>query len=84
MHIELVVNTTSKYNFINDDIVIDFELSHTMQDLIDKAEKAEILEDYGLYMNLADAKDSQTKKEVSKHLITDKEWKKLVSRYTIQ
>lgn len=28
-----------KYNFINDDIVIDFELSHTMKDLVDKAEK---------------------------------------------
>jgi hypothetical protein len=84
MHIELVVNTMPKYNFINDDIVIDLELSHTMQDLIDKAEKADILEDYGLYMNLADAIDSQAKKEVSKHLITDNEWKKLVSRYTIQ
>ena len=73
-----------KYNYINNDVKIDFELSHTMQDLVDKAEKADILEDYGLYMNLADAIDSQAKKEVSKHLITDKEWKKLVSRYTIQ
>lgn len=62
MHIELVVNTIPKYNFINDDIVIVFELSYTMQDLIDKAEKADILEDYGLYMNLADAIDSQAKK----------------------
>lgn len=62
MHIELVVNTIPKYNFINDDIVIVFELSYTMQDLIDKAEKADILEDYGLYMNLVDAIDSQAKK----------------------
>ena len=73
-----------KYNYINNDAKIDFELSHTMQDLVDKAEKADILEDYGLYMNLADAIDSQAKKEVSKHLITESEWKKLVSRYTIQ
>lgn len=73
-----------KYNYINNDVKIDFELSHTMQDLVDKAEKADILEDYGLYMNLADAIDSQAKKEVSKHLITESEWKKLVSRYTIQ
>lgn len=84
MHIELVVNTMPKYNFINDDIVIDFELSHTMKDLVDKAEKADIFEDSGLYMNLADAIDSQAKKEVSKHLITDNEWKILVSRYTLQ
>ena len=55
-----------------------------MKDLVDKAEKADILEDYGSYMNLADAIDSQAKKEVSKHLITDNEWKKLVSRYNIQ
>jgi len=73
-----------KYNYINNDVKIDFELSHTMQDLVDKAEKADILEDYGLYMNLADAIDSQAKKELSKHLITDNEWKKLVSRYTLE
>ena len=47
-----------KYNYINNDVIIDFELSHTMKDLVDKAEKADILEDYGLYMNLADAIDS--------------------------
>ena len=73
-----------KYNYINNDVKIDFELSHTMQDLVDKAEKADILEDYGLYMNLACAIDSQAKKEVSRHWITENEWKKLVSRYTIQ
>lgn len=73
-----------KYNYINNDVKIDFELSHTMQDLVDKAEKADILEDYGLYMNLADAIDSQVKKEVSRHLITETEWNKLVSRYTLE
>lgn len=73
-----------KYNYINNDVKIDFELSHTMQDLVDKSEKADILEDYGLYMNLADAIDSQTKKEVSRHLITELEWNKLVSRYTLE
>ena len=73
-----------KHNYINNDVKIDFELSHTMKDLVDKAEKADILEDYGLYMNLADAIDSQAKKELSKHLITDNERKKLVSRYTLE
>jgi hypothetical protein len=28
-----------KYNYINYDVKIDFELSHTMQDLVDKALK---------------------------------------------
>ena len=54
-----------------------------MQDLVDKAEKADILEDYGLYMNLADAIDSQAKKEVNRHLITKTEWRKLVRRYEL-
>ena len=73
-----------KYNYINNDVKIDFELSHTMKDLVDKAEKVDILEDYGLYMNLADAIDSQAKKEVSRNLITETEWNKLVSRYTLK
>lgn len=72
-----------KYNYINNDIKIDFELSHTMKDLVIKAEKADILEDYGLYMNLADAIDSQAKKEVNRHLITETEWRKLIRRYEL-
>ena len=72
-----------KYNYINNEIKIDFELSHTMQDLVEQAEKADLLEDYGLYMNLADAIDSQAKKEVNRHLITETEWRKLVRRYEL-
>ena len=71
------------YHYINNDVVIDFDLSSTMGDLIDKAEEADLLEDYGLYMNLADAIDSQGKKEVSRHLITETEWKILTRRYAI-
>ena len=62
---------------------IDFELSITMKDLVDKVKKADILEDYGLYMNLADAIDSQAKKEVNMHLITETEWRKLVRSYKL-
>ena len=72
-----------KYNYINNEIKIDFELSHTMSDLVNKAEIADILEDYGLYMNLADAIDTQAKKEVSRHLITETEWRKLIRRYEL-
>lgn len=54
-----------------------------MADLVKKAEDADLLEDYGLYMNLADAIDSQGKKEATHHLITEKEWRKLVSRYPV-
>lgn len=71
------------YNYIDKDVEIDFELSITMEDLVKRAEEADILDDYGLYMNLADAIDSQAKKEVSKHLITETEWKRLTRRYCL-
>ena len=72
-----------EYHFINNDIMIDFHLSKTMQDLIDEAEKADILNDYGLYMNIADAIDSQGKKETTHHLLRESEWKKLTRRYCL-
>lgn len=71
------------YNYINNEIEIDFELSITMDDLINKAEEADILDDYGLYMNLADAIDSQGKKEASQHIITETEWRILTRRYCL-
>ena len=72
-----------EYHFINNDIMIDFPLSKTMQDLIDEAEKADILNDYGLYMNIADAIDSQGKKETTHHMLTESEWKILTKRYCL-
>lgn len=72
-----------KYHFINNDISIDFELSNTMKELVDEAEKADLLNDYGLYMNLADAIDSQGKKETSKHIIRESEWKRITRRYCL-
>ena len=71
------------YHYINNDIKIDFKLSKTMQDLVDEAEVADILNDYGLYMNLADAIDSQGKKETTHHVIRESEWKQLVRRYKL-
>lgn len=72
-----------KFHFINNDIKIDFELSSTMQQLVDVAEKADILNDYGLYMNIAYAIDSQGKKETSHHKMHESEWKKLTRRYCL-
>ena len=72
-----------QYRFINNGVEIDFSLSKTMQDLVNEAEKADILNDYGLYMNLADAIDSQGKKETTHHLLRESEWKKLTRRYCL-
>ena len=51
------------YNYIDNSIKIDFDLSITLKDIVNKAEEADILDDYGLYMNLADAIDFQEKKK---------------------
>lgn len=72
-----------EYHFINNDVEIDFSLSKTMQALVDEAEKADILNDYGLYMNIADAIDSQGKNETTHHVLRESEWKKLTRRYCI-
>lgn len=72
------------YRFINDEIKIDFSLSKTMQNLVDEAEKADILDDYGIYMNVADAIDSQGKKETTHHQLRESEWKKLTERYCLK
>ena len=72
-----------KYNFINDDVKIDSELSKTMKDLVDKCEEADLINDYGIYTNVANAIDSQGKKETTHYIITETEWKKLVRRYEI-
>lgn len=71
------------YHCIDDSVKIDFPLSHTMQDLVNKAEEADLNDDYPLYMNWADAIDSQGKLEATRHQITDGQWMKLLRRYTI-
>ena len=72
-----------KYNFINNEVNIDFELTKTMSDLVKKAEDADILNDYGLYMNIADSIDVEGKKEATHHIISETEWRKLVRRYPV-
>lgn len=71
------------YRYINNDVKIDFPLSKTMKDLVEKAEEADRKGDYGLYMNMADAIDVQAKKEVSKHMLEEGQWRKLVRRYAL-
>ena len=71
------------YHYINNDVKIEFKLTKTMQDLVDEAEVADMLNDYGLYMNLADAIDSQGKKETTHHLMRESEWKQLTRRYCL-
>ena len=69
------------YNFINNDILID--LSPKIEKLIKETEEADLLNDYGLYMNLAYAIDAEAKKEVSHHELKESQWNKLIMRYCL-
>ena len=71
------------YNFINNDISIDVDLSPKIERLTKEAEEADILNDYGLYMNLAYAIDAEAKKEVSNNNLKESQWNKLAKRYCL-
>ena len=72
-----------RYNFINNDIEINFDVNKVMNDLIANAEEADLLNDYGLYMNYVYAIDAEAKKEVSNHIISESNWNRLLRRYTL-
>lgn len=72
-----------EYNFINGNEKIDFPLPKVIQNLVDQAEKADKENDYGLYMNLVDALDVRTKKEVANHRMSEGQWNALLRRYAL-
>ena len=71
------------YHFIDYEVEIDFELPKVLQNLVNDAEKADMLNDYELYSNIVDAIDVRAKKEVTHHRMRENEWKKLNKRYGI-
>ncbi|MBE6136286.1 MAG: hypothetical protein E7181_03370 [Erysipelotrichaceae bacterium] len=71
------------YHFINNEVEIDFELPKVIQNLVNDAEKADMLNDYELFSNIVDAIDVRAKKEVAHHRMRENEWKKLNKRYGI-
>lgn len=72
-----------KFNYINNKVKIEFPLSRVMQDLVNRAEEADLIDDYGLYMNLAYAIDSQAKKETTHNQMTESQWNQLLMRYRL-
>lgn len=77
------INDNRIYNYINDSIKINFELSDPMKKLIKDAEIADFLNDYGQYMNYAYAIDTRAKNETNKHILTEGQWNKLIKRYCL-
>lgn len=71
------------YNFINDEVKIPFPTTKKMENLINSAEEADYLNDYGTYMNIAYAIDAQAKKEVTHHQLKESQRDKLIKRYCL-
>ena len=72
-----------EYHFIDNEVKIDFPVSKVMEKLMFRAEKADLMDNYGLYMNLAYAIDSQAKKETTHHQLRESQWNKLIRRYCL-
>lgn len=77
------INDNKTYNFINDSVDITFELSEPMKKLVNDAEIADYMNDYGQYMNYAYAIDTRAKNETNKHLLTEGQWNRLIKRYCL-
>lgn len=77
------VYESREHNFVDNSVKIDFPLTKTMADLVRRAEEADVLNDFGLYMNMADAIDTQGKSEARRHIISETEWRRLVRRYPV-
>lgn len=77
------IKRNQKYNYIDDSIKINFKLPQNIQNLVEDAEKADLEDDYGLYMNLACAIDTNAKNAVSKKQLNDYQWETLVSRFRV-
>ena len=73
----------AKFNYINDEVKIDFEVSNKLKLMMRDAEIADLMDNYGIYMNIADAIDVQAKRETTRHLMKESDWNKLNRRYTL-
>lgn len=74
---------SQKYNYIDDSIKINFKLPKNIQNLVVDAEKADLEDDYGLYMNLASAIDTNAKNATAKKQLNNFQWELLVRRFRV-
>jgi len=81
--IEEDIKRKVKYNYLDDSVKIDFELPLNIKNLVDDAEKADLEDDYGLYMNLACAIDTNAKNATAKRKRTNYQWETLVRRFRV-
>ncbi len=68
--------------FINDEVMIDFQVSKTMQEMFDLAEKYDREKNHAYYQ-VADMIDVMAKNAYANSSITREQWDIIVNRYEI-
>ena len=71
-----------KYNWIDDSVIIDFEIPKSLLPLIEECEKCDENEDY-CYFDWADALDVGAKEYYRQGKLTEKQWDTLCAKYKI-
>lgn len=69
-----------KYNWIREDVVIDFPIPNSLQEIIAILELLDIAEDYGYY-DYSEALDCGAKEYVYQGILTKKQWETLCLKY---
>lgn len=72
---------TTKYNFINDDIKIDFAIPKDIQRQILKCEQYDLEDNYGSYECNLYALDSMCKMAYAQGIFTQRQWDTVMARY---
>lgn len=75
-----VMKNQKKYNWIDESIVIDFDMPLIMKNLILDMEKLDEKEDYG-YLNYCEALDDLAKEAYVQGWLTKAQWNMLVRKY---
>lgn len=75
-----VMKNQKKYNWIDESIVIDFDMPLIMKNLILDMEKLDEKEDYG-YFNYCEALDDLAKEAYVQGWLTKAQWNMLVRKY---
>lgn len=71
------------FHWIQNDVVINFEVPQILKNLFLDAEKADKENDYALYLNLADTIDVVSKNSYAEGLISEEQWSTITRRYEI-
>ena len=70
-----------EYHEINDSVVLNFEIPEVLRNLMNDAEEADMANDWGTYLNLADAIDVWAKNYYADGQLSSKQWNLICRRY---